>query len=87
MRIGPLPEKGDEDGVVDFLVRLTRAATEHAPLWPVAVETTEVELEPCELLLEGFATDDTEMLSSVGEELCDALSFDQDSEEDGPDPW
>ena len=71
-------------GVVDFLVRLTRAATEHAPLWPVAVEAAEAESETCELLLEGWGADDTEMLSSVGEEPYDAISFGRDSEVNGP---
>ena len=84
MKMGPLPKANDEEGVVDFLVRLARAATEHAPLWPVAVESAEVEMEACELLLEGWDIGrDSERVFSASEEPFDALSFGQDPEVNG----
>ena len=81
MRMGPLPNANEEKEVVDFLVRLTWAAVEYAPIWPSAVEPTEEEAETGELLLDGWDTgSDLELMSPGDEESEVTLLFDQDPE-------
>ena len=79
--MGPLPNANAEHEVVDFLVRLTWAAAEYAPLWPTAAAPAEGDVETGELLLDGWDTEsDLELMPSADEESEVTLSFDHDPE-------
>ena len=81
MAVGPLPDISKEEEVVDFLVRLTWAAAEHAPLWPTAVNPVGGEVGACELLLEDWDTGSGQELEPQADDVFeDTLSFDRDPE-------
>ena len=88
MSVGPLPNLTKEEDVVDFLVRLTWAAVEYAPLWPTAVEQLPEDMGTSELLLEGWSTESDQELAPLEDDASEGtLSFDQDPESYGQELW
>ena len=86
--MGPLPDLTKEEDVVDFLVRLTWAAVEYAPLWPTAVEQLPEDMGASELVLEGWDTESDQERAPLGDDASeDTLSFDQDPESYGQEHW